>query len=321
MDKLDVLYTINNNYLDICLGSIISLIKKSNIGKLRIHIITSDFTIDDYRKAERILSNYCCEYYFYTMESIDINRFAIPDWRGNQIANARLFFQDIMGSRIDSIQNLLYLDSDLIVVDDLSNLSMYVDSAVNAVRDGCSKTYLKNLGLDAYFNSGVILFKPDLWSKHNCQDRIIHFIENNESELTYPDQDILNCALHDLISEIPLNYNLSAMAYLFNLFMQKLYYNDDMNISSDMLEEAKREPKILHSTGILSIKPWTNNKINPLNELFMQYILEANPDFQKVELSKLKKVLSSYPTLFKLIILIKNYMPEKMKLLSRKLVN
>jgi len=321
MDKLDVLYTINNSYLDICLGSIISLLKKSNIGNLRIHIITSDFSIDDYRKAEQILSKYHCEYYFYPLESIDINKFSIPDWRGTQIANARLFFQDIMGSNINGIKNLLYLDSDLVVVDDLSNLSEYSHSAVNAVRDGCSKAYLKKLELDSYFNSGVILFKPDLWIAHNCQDRIIHFIENNQMEITYPDQDILNCALHDLIFEMPLEYNLSAMAYLFNLFMQKLYYNDDMNITSDMLEDAKRNPKILHSTGILSIKPWTNNKINPLNDLFMQYILEVNPDFQKVDLTKLKQVLSSYPALFKLLILIKNYMPEKMTNLSRKLIN
>ena len=52
MKKLDVLYTVDNNYIDMCLGSILSLIQNGNINDLRIHVITSGFNIEDYHKME-----------------------------------------------------------------------------------------------------------------------------------------------------------------------------------------------------------------------------------------------------------------------------
>ena len=114
MKKLDVLYTIDNKYVDMCLGSILSLIKNGNIENLRIHIIISNFELDDYHKIEKVLNKYNCEYYFYDIKSFDIEKFCIPKWRGTQIANARLFWEDILESNLSSIENLLYLDSTLL---------------------------------------------------------------------------------------------------------------------------------------------------------------------------------------------------------------
>ena len=52
MERLDVLYTINNKYIDVMLAAILSLIENGNVNNLRLHIITSDFTKDDYYKIE-----------------------------------------------------------------------------------------------------------------------------------------------------------------------------------------------------------------------------------------------------------------------------
>lgn len=320
MEILDVLYTVNDKYLDICLGSIISLLKNSKIKKIKIHIITSNFDIDDYHKIDKVLSQFNCEYYLYDIKSFDIEKFQIPKWRGTQIANARLFFQEIMGSSLSSIENLLYLDSDLVIVNDLTGLKKYKDNGISAVKDGCFKTYLEKMGgLRNYFNSGVLLFNTEIWTKENYQDKLFQFLEDPKIEITYPDQDVLNCALDGNISELPLNYNLGANTYLFGPFGQKLYFRDNLNYNNTDVIEAKKEPKILHSTGVLGIKPWTENGINPFNEIFMKYILEANPEFKKVELSKLKKVLSSYPTLFKMMVVAKSYMPEEIQNFARKL--
>lgn len=321
MKKLDVLYTIDNKYIDMCLGSILSLIKNGNIDNLRIHIITSDFNIEDYRKVEKVLNKYNCEYYFYDIKSFNIERFGIPKWRGTQIANARLFFQEIMGASLSNVENLLYLDSDLIVVSDLTGLDSFRDNGVSAVKDSCYKSYMDKLGLSKYFNSGVILFNTEVWTKDNYQERIIEFLEKNTRELQYPDQDILNCSLDSDISDLPINYNLGADAYLFSDRFQKFYYTRRSNLQSEEIEIARRDPKILHSTGILGIKPWTDNNINPFNEVFMRYILEANPDFKKYDLDKIRKVLTMYPFAFKMMVLAKTYMPEKTSDFARKLIH
>ena len=43
MNKLDVLYSSDNRYIDIMLASIISLIENSEIDNLNIHIISYNF--------------------------------------------------------------------------------------------------------------------------------------------------------------------------------------------------------------------------------------------------------------------------------------
>jgi len=61
----------------------------------------------------------------YPLEKFNIDRFKIPNWRGSQIANARLFFEIILNQNISNIQQLLYLDADTMIVDDLTNLNNY----------------------------------------------------------------------------------------------------------------------------------------------------------------------------------------------------
>ena len=207
------------------------------------------------------------------------------------------------------------------VVSDLTGLEEFKDNGVSAVKDSCYKSYMDKLGLSKYFNSGVILFNTEVWTKENYQDRIIAFLEKNTSVLQYPDQDILNCSLDGSINDLPLNYNLGADAYLFSDRFQKFYYTKRSNLQSKEIEIARQDPKILHSTGILGIKPWTDNNINPFNEVFMKYILEANPEFQKHDLDKVRKVLTMYPFTFKMMVLAKTYMPEKTSDYARKLIH
>ena len=320
MEKLDVLYTVNDKYLYICLGSILSLIDNGNVENLRVHIITSDFSIDDFRKVDRVLRSEQCEYYLYDLSKFDISKFNIPSWRGTQIANARLFFQEIMDRNLSEVDNLLYLDSDLMVVGDLSELSNYSSNAISAVRDATNKGYLQRLGgLSNYFNSGVLFFNTKEWTQGNYQDKLIHFMEAPCIDITFPDQDILNCALDGEIGELPAKYNLGATTYLFGSFGEKFYYNSSMNVGYKEIAEAKKDPKILHSTGVLGIKPWQKNRINPFNDVFMKYIYEVNPEFTKEELSLLKRALTANPQLFKLMILFKNRLPYNVQEVARNL--
>ena len=100
------------------------------------------------RLDERVLS-------YYRLEDYAIEKYNIPSWRGTQIANARLFFQDII--KLDSINKLAYLDADTISRIDLSELFTY-ERAINAVPETRLKSSVERLGLSNYFNSGVFLF-------------------------------------------------------------------------------------------------------------------------------------------------------------------
>lgn len=264
MEELDILYTINDKYIDIMLGSILSLLYNGNLTKVRLHIITSNFKLEDYKKIETVLSKFNLEIYFYDLEEYDIEKYNIPNWRGTQIANARLFFKEILDKNLSQINNLLYIDSDTVVVSSLNELDAYKNYVVSAVKDGCYKSYLQKMNVCSYFNSGVILFNVEKWICGDYQDKIFRTIENPPKEIIYPDQDIFNVSLEGNINELPLNYNMGTNAFLFDNLGLKLYFDNESNISYEEVVEAKKDPKILHSIGVSSIKPWTNNNIHPL---------------------------------------------------------
>ncbi|MBE6157046.1 MAG: glycosyltransferase family 8 protein [Firmicutes bacterium] len=321
MSKLNVLYTVDNKYVDFMLASALSLIENGNAEGLKIHIITSGFAVDDYNRIEAALCKYPnIEVYFYDIKNYDLDKFKIPAWRGVQIPNARLFFQDILRDNVNTMENLLYLDSDVIVVSDLNSLSEYNANAINAVKDGIDLRHIQYLGISQYFNSGVLYFNVDKWINSSMQDQVVHFFEQNRKILTYPDQDAINCAFEGEIAEMPLNYNLGANAYLFDPKLQSRYFGKNSNISNEEIEEAKRNPKILHGIGVLDIKPWTNNHANPYNEIFMQYILKANPNFQKTEIGTLQKLLTMTPEICAWVMVMKKSMPTNIKTMARKLI-
>lgn len=324
MDILDVLYTINSGYIDIMLGSIYSLVLNSGIPKIRLHIIVSDFSFEDYKKVETALANFPnIEYYFYDLNSFDIEKFQIPNWRGSQIANARLFFQRIMlDSTLSSISNLLYLDADTLVVSSLEGLEDYQDFTINAVRENGPKDNSRRLNLKGnYYNSGVIFYNIANWLDQGLEEKIVHFLENTTLPIVFPDQDILNVALKDEINPMPLSYNLTANNALFGPLGDALYFGNENIVGTfEEVQAAKKDAKILHCNGLFDIKPWSNNHLNPYNEIYMEYIRMANPDFKKTDLEGIQYVLSKFPHLTKMGVIISSYFPDKTQNYVRKLL-
>ena len=163
MNKLDVLYSSDNRYIDIMLASIISLIENSEIDNLNIHIISYNFKKNEYKKLESIIEKYKnAKFFIHRLEEFDIEKYHIPNWRGTQIANSRLFFEDILKSELPRIENLLYLDSDTIVINYLKNLEKYNENTISAVKDGRKNT-LKLLDINMSYNSGVMYINIDKW--------------------------------------------------------------------------------------------------------------------------------------------------------------
>lgn len=311
MDSLDVLYSVNSGYLDMMLASLLSLIKKGNIEHLRIHIITSDFSKEDYIKLENFVKKYnVSNLFFYPLEDFNIKDFDIPDWRGSQIANSLLFFDSIIGHNIRDVENVLYLDADTVVNDSLEELSLYTDDLVCAVKDTCPKSYVESLNLNTYFNSGVILFNHKLWEQEKCEERIASFIRNPECILTYPDQDILNCALKDEISELPMYFNVPPFAFLFSDFFAQIYVTEKKrNINFYEMCMGRDNACILHSYGLANIKPWSDNSINPYNKYFMQYLYDINPSFTREQVTGYMRYFAHHPKVFNALLLARSCTP------------
>ncbi len=319
MEKLDVLYTANEKFLDIMLASIISLIDNSGISNINVHIIAEEFSDYSYNKINRVISNYpSVKVEFYPFEDFDVSKFNIPKWRGTQVANARIFFQEFMQEKLKDIDNLLYLDSDTIVVDDLNGLSEYQDASIAGVKDLMRKKTLEHLRLPAYYNSGVLYINVNDWLDNSYQEKLIDNIEKERHGLLLPDQDLINITLADEIEALPLEYNFGPIEMIFGPRANKLYFDGKRQVTSEEVMNARRNPKIYHAFGYANIKPWVNNSANPFNEEFMRYILQANPDYERKDIDNIFRIFAFNPWLMKNALLVRNLLPSG---LERKLTD
>ncbi len=105
--------------------------------------------------------------------------------------------------RGSQIERLLYMDCDMIALDDVAKL-WTVDLGENiiaAVEDAGFHQRLEKMAIPAesmcYFNSGLLLIDVKKWLNLDVTTKVLRFIEENPDKLRFHDQDALNAVLHD----------------------------------------------------------------------------------------------------------------------------
>lgn len=272
MYRLNVLYTTDHNYVKPMTVSLCSLLMNNVNKQIDIHLVYSDLTQEDFDTIENIVNMFDNAHLFlYNFKDFEchMNEFNIPKWRGSRIANARLFYSFFL----PDIENLLYLDSDTIVIGNLNGLDEF-NNPLNMAKDAMTLEHLKELGIydGKYYNSGVIWFKPKLWEKESC-DNLIYYALNKKINIKFPDQDLLNIALKDKIGTLPTNYNVFPLDTIFSVpgtikFYERLGVNSR---TEDELKEERNNPIILHATPVYDVRPWQENIIHPFNKEYDKY--------------------------------------------------
>ena len=305
---MHVMYTIDSRYLIPMLVSAYSLISNGGLKDIHFHIVTSGMSKEDQYLIEYFLGEFeGVTVDIYHLEDNPIDKYGVPEWRGTQISNARLFFPRIIKERHPEIKNLLYKDSDTFVRRSLEGLEAFNDFTVCAAKeDTAAKShYKKELNLDAYCNSGIIYMNLDKLDYAALERDIKEVIKSN-IPLTFPDQDIFNLIFQGSseLGILPTRYNLSLYPFIFSGLEFKLFYINRQLSHKEVLVE-KENVIISHSIGMWGIKYWYNSKVNPLTPDFLDYARRIDPNYELMELPRMKKLLTSSPELFKLLLIAK----------------
>lgn len=170
----------------------------------------------------------------------------------------------------ESIHKILYLDADLLCINDLGQLydtdltgKLYA-SAIHAsltnTTDVINKIRLQNFSADGYYNSGVLLMNLDLIRETVKAEDIFDYIR--EHILLLPDQDVLNALYGDQIKSVP--------DQLFNFDTRNLATYATISFGEWTLDWVIKNTVILHYCG--RDKPWliTMNH-GRLTALYKQY--------------------------------------------------
>lgn len=168
------------------------------------------------------------------------------------------FYRFFMPDMFYGYDKILYLDSDILVQEDVANL---FDTPINKnVLGACkcilNKNYKKqitkklNLNPNFYINSGILLINVHAWKKSKVKDAFLEFIQSGKHFIA-PDQDFLNMFFENSIYFLPDKWNVRWDVKINPAFFDA----QDIELTDTLL----KKPSIIHF--ISSKKPWNTENI------------------------------------------------------------
>jgi lipopolysaccharide biosynthesis glycosyltransferase len=191
----------------------------------------------------------------------------------------------------ENVSKVIYMDIDIIVVGNLSEL-YDIDIAhvpVAAVPDPVEwdRPDLGIANRADYFNSGVLLMNIPLWKEQKVSERAIDFLKKYPEKATYVDQDALNAVLINNWLKLDDKFNFTYRVVPFE--------------SRKSLRALIKNKIIIHYNQ--STKPWHRVSSNKLDFLYHEYFkispkAALNPYhefvFSEQDLKKLIKIKLDY---------------------------
>ena len=212
MSVINVLYPFDNNYAPYAGISLTSLLHNNqNAETIHVYVLGFGLLEETTDKFQRTVAKYHRDLTFLDPGPMDdlIRSFDMPSYRGASVAVARLFVTHFMPS---DVERLLYLDSDTIVVGELTGLfnEELSGKPVGMVCDSVARDYKRFMGFapeEDYYNGGMILYDLPKWRALQCTERITAHIQNVRNNYEALDQDLINIVLKGEIKRLPLEYN------------------------------------------------------------------------------------------------------------------
>lgn len=269
---IPIVFAINNDYVKQLTVTVISILKNSSIENNFIFYIISADISDENKNIIKSLNylNNNIEFIFICgksiLEKVDLENYMRRMENYNYIS-IETYFRFFIADLIPQHNKILYLDADLIVMDDLQKLYNFnIDNYImGVVQDMNMEVLMKtdykiSSGLNfrqyfmnilkkqnlKYFNAGVLLLNLKKWRENNVLNELLKFCEEN-NPLEYQDQDALNAVLENNVIYLDSRYN------LFKDFDFYISHQNDKNRIKE-LKKCFKNPGIIHYIG--ENKPW-----------------------------------------------------------------
>lgn len=196
-------------------GTLSSLIQNcSNQSKLKIWLLCAAMSSRDKTQITKLLQ---AEKFSGTYSFIDFNPKqyfgAFPSLHGDWTAYGRLLLANLIEE-----DQVLYLDSDLIVEEDVMSVEEFdfAGHILAAVGGGQykytlgNKFYINRVGLPPeaeYFNSGVLLLNLNAWRQQDVFGKCVDIARQYSIELPSHDQSLLNIICRGGFAKLPTSFN------------------------------------------------------------------------------------------------------------------
>ena len=192
---MDIAIAFDKNYLQPFYALITSIFASNKKTQINIHSIISGISEDEINKIKEFCKQNNAQFFIYNIDYSLTSQFVLTN-KWTQAVYYRLFFPKLVPS---SVEKLLYLDTDIIVINELNSL-FDIDLEnfpVAAVYDNYVKKQ-ELIGIHEegiYFNSGVLLINVNEWNKQEITEQAIQYLNQYPERIKFVDQCALNAVL------------------------------------------------------------------------------------------------------------------------------
>ena len=187
------------------------------------------------------------------------NRYADRFARHRHVSEAALLKFDLPSLFLD-YDKILYLDGDLLILDDLGELwrTPLEDCCAAVVKDYAAYlngAHPQRIGHKDYFNSGVMLLNLDLFRRVGMSERLLEIKNNDPVPGAFMDQTAFNVAFDENVKYVSPKFNMmrcNNRRWAPSIHHISHFYDLSVKDFAAMSEF----PVVLHLTNIM--KPWSS---------------------------------------------------------------
>ncbi|MFD0697769.1 FkbM family methyltransferase [Paenibacillus sp. GCM10027628] len=228
MDTVRVAFAIDNGYVDVLCVALHSLLKKTNKNrKYEIFILEHKVNKDNKQKITNLINNYVnCSVIFSNFDETTSQYIKALSGASEHYSVATFFRLELV-TRFPEIDKIVYLDSDVIILEDISNLydldigdnysgasidysmlgNYYSQNKLPVLDNQTVSNYYNQIGFnkhDSYFQAGIMVFNLKKMREDNISEKIFELCKN---VYYFQDQDVLNIAFQGKNFDIGYNWN------------------------------------------------------------------------------------------------------------------
>lgn len=310
MENINVLCSTDDKFAQHCAVMATSLLRHTE-SSVTIHVIESKLSTDNQQKLKETVITNGGEIIFHHVGEDYAKLLQVID--GCAVSDAA-YYRFYVTSLIEdeSIEKVLYLDCDIVVMDDVARLFQIdmTDYPLGAVRDIVNPANEKQMfGIsfsyrDRYFNSGVLLINLKLWRQNNYQEQLIQKARQINSFI-FPDQDPLNAVFRNKWLELPPWWNRFSLVKYADVYFRN---------KADELRYIY-SPSIIHYANNIA-RPWMDMKFVPWRKAYEETLVmtpwkgtkqvkvEKKSKYKSLFLIICSNVLYRYPAILRFTLLL-----------------
>lgn len=276
---INIAFITDSNFVMQTYIAILSLLNTKNKDSIyNIYIIANGLSVTEKDKFLKLsIDRFCINIIDYNIEDTNIK---------NSYYSNNVFIKLYLDSLIPNCNKLLYLDSDIIIRKDLSELynidiSNYYIAAVKDIGPTIVHAKSTNTYYPQYFNCGIILLNINNIKKDMFFTSALNYYKNSNFNYLYAEQDLLNnlCNINKKIKILHPKFNWITSNWRYTKKQLMSFY--DIKNSNEI---SDNNIFILHYAG--GCRPWIYNNVF-YSDIWMKYYNKSIYKEQKLQLKNI----------------------------------